>query len=52
MFFILFLGNLKQLVRRAVQQQAKRFYVFVANGFGLVVDHAVEILITHAELFI
>lgn len=44
--------HFKKIIWRAVENLAKCFNAFIANGFCFVVDHIVEILITHAKLHI
>jgi hypothetical protein len=35
-----------------MQQNAHGFDVFVPDGFGLIVDHFAEVLVTHSQLFV
>jgi len=47
-----FFGDFEKLIRGAMQQQAQRLNVFIADRAGFIVDHFVEILIAHAKLFV
>lgn len=40
----------KEIVWRAIKNLAQRIYRFIFNGARFVVDHFIEILITHSEL--
>lgn len=50
LFCLVFGNKFKQFVGRTFKDIAQRVDDFVLNGFGFVVDHFVEILITHPEL--
>ena len=46
------LCNYEKIIGGAVQKDTHGFNVLISDGFGLVVDHFAEILITHAKLLI
>ena len=42
----------KQIVWRTLQNLAERLDDLVSNGFGLVVDHPIKVLVAHTQLLI
>ena len=49
---VLIFGEAEEVVGGAFEDLAEGFDIFVADGFGLVVDHATEILIAHPQLVV
>lgn len=40
----------KEIVWRAIKNLAQRIYRFIFNGARFIIDHFIEILITHSKL--
>ena len=52
LWYDLFVCHEEQLVWRAVENLTERLNHHILNGFGPVVDHIVEVLIAHIQLFV